>query len=143
MREIISEALAHRVNDPCIAPLTTVSRVLMAGDLTVATVYLTVQGDAATERRTMAAIGRATGFLKKMLASELTIRQCPELRFEVDEAAKQVRETMRLLDENRRNRADADELELDLDDDAGGEAVASDEERADDHSVDGDEESSP
>ncbi len=107
VREIISDAIAHRMNDPRVAPLTTVSRVRVAGDLTVATVYLTIPGDEAEERRTMAAIHHAAGFLQRMLAGRLDIRQCPELRFKVDEAAKRARETIRLIEENRRNRPDS------------------------------------
>ena len=109
VREIVSEAIAHRMNDPRVAPLTTVSRVRITGDLTIATVYLTVQGDAQAERRTMAAMQHAAGFLQRMVARQLDIRQCPELRFEVDEAVKRVRETMRLLDENRRSRPEESE----------------------------------
>ena len=110
VRDIVSEAIAHRMNDPRIAPLTTVSRVQMAGDLTVATVYLTVPGDEAAERLTMSAMRHAAGFLQRMVAHQLGIRQCPQVRFEVDETVRQVRETMRLLDENRRERAEHSEF---------------------------------
>ncbi len=110
VRDIVSEAIANRLNDPRVAPLTTVSRVQMAGDLTVATVYLTVPGDEATERLTMSAMRHATGFLQRVVAHQLGIRQCPELRFEVDETVRQVRETMRLLDDNRRERAEQPEF---------------------------------
>ena len=102
VREIVSDAIARRLNDPRVAPLTTVSRVTVTGDLSVATVYLTVVGDAAAETRTLAALQHAAGFVQRMVAHEVRIRQCPELRFEIDEAAKRVRETMRLLEENRR-----------------------------------------
>jgi ribosome-binding factor A len=103
VQRIISDAIEHKLNDPRVAPLTTVSRVKLTGDLTIATVYLTVPGDDAAERRTLRAIRHAGGFLQRMLAQELQVRQCPELRFEMDEAAKRARETMRLIAENVRN----------------------------------------
>ena len=124
VREIVSEAIARRINDPRLAPLTTVSRVEMNGDLTLAKVFLTVCGDAATERRTIAAMRHAAGYVQRMVAHELSIRQCPELRFELDETARRVRETMQLLAENQRNRGEAVdpavdvEPSLDPDDDA-------------------------
>jgi ribosome-binding factor A len=106
VQRIISDAIEHKLNDPRVAPLTTVSRVRMTGDLTVATVYLTVPGGDVLERQTLVAIRHATGYLQRMLAHELQVRQCPELRFEMDEAAKRAKETMRLIAENERNRPD-------------------------------------
>jgi len=108
VQRIVSDAIEHKLNDPRVAPLTTVSRVKVTGDLTIATVYLTVQGDEAAERRTLSAIRHAGGYLQRMVAQELRVRQCPELRFEMDEAAKRARETMRLISENIRNRPDGD-----------------------------------
>ena len=49
----------------------------------------------------------SAGHLKRfgtLEARDLTMRQCPELRFEIDEAVEGVRKTMELLDENRRHR---------------------------------------
>ncbi len=112
IQRIISDAIEHKLSDPRVAPLTTVSRVKLTGDLTIATVYLMVQGDETIERRTLRAIRHASGYLQRMVAQELTVRQCPELRFEMDEAAKLARETMRLIAENRRNRPEGeDEIE--------------------------------
>lgn len=103
VQEIVADAVDHRVRDPRVVPLTTVSRVEMSADLQIAKVYLTVPGGEAAERRTLAAIKHAGAYIQRMVAGELTIRQCPELRFEIDERAKRVRETMQLLAENRRN----------------------------------------
>lgn len=102
VQQIVSEAIGQKLADPRIAPLTTVSRVKMTGDLTIATVYLTVLGDESAERNTLRAIQHASGFLQRTLAQELQARQCPELRFELDQSAKRAKETLRLLAENRR-----------------------------------------
>jgi ribosome-binding factor A len=101
IREIVSEAISRKINDPRLAPLTTVSRVTVSGDLTIATVFFTVVGDAAVERRSLAALQHARGFIQHLVAEQIDMRQCPELRFELDEVAKKVRETMLILDENR------------------------------------------
>ena len=87
------------------------ARVEISGDLQIARVYLTVPGGEAAERRTLAAVRHAGGYIQRMVASELTIRQCPELRFDIDERAKRVRETMQLLEANRRNRPELFEEE--------------------------------
>ena len=52
----------------------------------------------------MAAIKHAGGFIQRLVASELSIRQCPELRFDIDDRAKKVRQMMDLLEKNRRGR---------------------------------------
>ena len=102
VRDIVAEAVHHRIHDPRVVPLTTVTRVEMSPDLQIARVYLSVHGGDAAERKTIAAIRHAGGFLQRMVARELSLRTCPELRFEIDERAKHVQQTMRLLEENRR-----------------------------------------
>ena len=104
IRDIVSQAIAHRLNDPRVEPLTTVTRVEMVGDLDIARIYLSVSGDAATERRTLQAIRHASGFIQRIVAKEMVIRQCPMIQFEIDEAAKIARETMTLMAENRRSK---------------------------------------
>ncbi|UCC29293.1 MAG: 30S ribosome-binding factor RbfA [Phycisphaerales bacterium] len=103
IRQVIGEAIVHRLNDPRVAPLTTVMRVEVTGDLLIARVYLSVQGDQAAEQRTLRAMRHAAGYIQRMLARRLPIRQCPELRFEIDEGIKGARRTMELLAENRRS----------------------------------------
>ena len=102
VQHVVGEAIAHRLHDPRVAPLTTVTRVEMTGDLLIAKVYLTVQGGEAVERRMLAGMRHAAGYIQRMLAGELSMRHCPELRFDIDESVKQVRRTMELLAENRR-----------------------------------------
>lgn len=102
VRQIVSEAIVRGLNDPRVAPLTTITRVEVTHDLLIARIFLSVQGGAAVESRTLAALKHATGHIKRMVARNLSIRQCPALRFEIDEVAKGTRLTMDLLAENRR-----------------------------------------
>lgn len=118
IREIVSEAITRKMNDPRLAPLTTVSRVTVSGDLTIATVFFTVVGDEAAERRSLAALQHARGFIQHLVAQQIDMRQSPELRFELDEVAKKVRETMLLLDENRLREPHLYEAEKSADDGA-------------------------
>lgn len=99
IRTVVSSAIAHRLHDPRLEPLTTVTRVALSPDLYVARVFVSVPGDAVAERRTEKALQQASGFMRKLLAKELTIRHCPELVFEIDRTIKKVQRTMELLDE--------------------------------------------
>jgi len=103
IRQVVGEAIVHRLNDPRVAPLTTVMRVEVTGDLVIARVYLSVQGGEAVEQLTLMAMRHAAGYIQRMLGRRLPIRQCPELRFEIDEGVKGARRTMELLAENRRS----------------------------------------
>ena len=124
VRAVVGEVILHRLQDPRIEPLTTVTRVEVTGDLLIAKVFLSVQGDDVGERRTLQAMRHAAGFIQRMLARELPVRHCPELRFEVDAGAKGARRTLELLEANRR-----EEPELYSSGSEGGEAGASDAER--------------
>lgn len=99
---IVGETIAQHINDPRVDPLTTVTRVEVTGDLLVAKVYLSVPGHESAEQRSLAGIRSAAGFIQRTVARELSIRQCPELKFDIDDQAKKVRRTMELLAENRR-----------------------------------------
>ncbi len=102
IHEVVADAFLHRLNDPRVSPMTTVTRVEMIGDMSVAKVFLIVHGGGAVERRTLAAVQNARGFVQRLLAQVLTMRQCPELRFEIDEQAKIAQRTLDILAENRR-----------------------------------------
>src|SRR5690554_5727231 len=93
VRQVVSEAIATRLSDPRIAPFSSVTRVEMSPDLEYARVYVSVMGEPATQRRTLAGLRSATGVVQRMLARELTIRHCPRLTFELDESIKKGAET--------------------------------------------------
>ncbi len=119
VQEVISDIIIRHLNDPRVEPLTTVTRVEVSGDFLIAKVYLSIQGDEAGERRTLQAIRHATGYMQKLLAERLVIRLCPQLRFEIDQAAKTAQRTMKLIEENRRIR----ESSVPAADDESGEGV--------------------
>ncbi|MCO6437812.1 MAG: 30S ribosome-binding factor RbfA [Phycisphaerae bacterium] len=101
IQQIVSEAIAFELQDPRIEPMTSVTRVEVTGDLLIARVFLSVMGGEPAERRTLSAVQHAGGFLQRLVARELNIRQSPDVRFEIDERIKKVRETLALLEQNR------------------------------------------
>ncbi|MFQ5591938.1 MAG: 30S ribosome-binding factor RbfA [Phycisphaerae bacterium] len=101
IRTIVSEVIAHRLHDPRVEKMTTVTRVVMSPDLLTAKVRLSIRGESGVQRRTLRAVRHAAGYIQRLLARELTMRHCPELRFEIDEAAEGLRRTMELLAENK------------------------------------------
>lgn len=97
VRTVVSGAIAGKLSDPRIEPLTSVTRVEVSGDLEHAKVFVSVMGAVAVQRRTMRGLASATGLLQTMVARELPIRQCPRLSFHLDESIKRGAETIRII----------------------------------------------
>ncbi len=107
IQTIVSETITYDLHDPRVVSLTTVTRVEMSPDMLQAKVYLSVMGSDADERTTLAGVQSAGGFIQRRVAGAVQLRHCPHLTFMIDEAANIARETMRILDENRRLRGEA------------------------------------
>ncbi|MFQ5413567.1 MAG: 30S ribosome-binding factor RbfA [Phycisphaerae bacterium] len=104
IQTVVAEEISFRLHDPRVARFTSVTRVEVAGDLSVARVYIVVAGDDAVERNTLRGVRHAAGRIQRTLAGRLQARQCPRLNFMLDESVKKVRHTLRILDANRRSR---------------------------------------
>ncbi|MFQ5463063.1 MAG: 30S ribosome-binding factor RbfA [Phycisphaerae bacterium] len=106
IRNILGEAMIHRMNDPRLNPLASIARVEMSPDLQIARVFVSVPGGETQERKSLSAMAHARGYLQRLVAAELSIRHCPELRFEVDQIGKKTMATLSLIEQNRRRRGD-------------------------------------
>ena len=106
IREVVSDAIANKLNDPRIASLTSVTRVEVSGDLQIARVYVSVLGRDGQCRSTMAGLNHAVGRIQRLVARRLTIRRCPEISFVLDESLKKAAEMQRLIKENVPDPAD-------------------------------------
>lgn len=103
IREIVSELLLRELQDPRVSSMTTVSRVEVTGDLSLAKVYISVLGTPTEERMSLAGLQHALPHFQRIVARELSIRQCPKLSFHVDKGMRNARETLRLIADNRRD----------------------------------------
>ena len=99
VREVVSEAIANKLNDPRIAPFSSVTRVEVSRDLEYARVYVSVMGPPEVQRRTMKGLESALGVVQRLVAGELRIRQCPRLSFHLDESIKRAAETIKIINE--------------------------------------------
>lgn len=99
IREVVSEAISSRLNDPRVETLSSVTRVEVTADLEHAKVWISVIGTDAVQRRTLAGLKSATGFIQSMVARELRMRTCPRLTFRLDESIKRGEEVLRLIEQ--------------------------------------------
>jgi ribosome-binding factor A len=84
IEQIVSQVVARELRDPGIAEIVSITRVEVAADVSVARIYVSAMGDEATRTSTMRALERSSGYVRRRLASELGIRQVPEVLWAVD-----------------------------------------------------------
>ncbi|MBX5451077.1 MAG: 30S ribosome-binding factor RbfA [Thermogemmatispora sp.] len=94
--EELSDLLRTRMKDPRIG-FVSITRVEVSGDLAHAKVYVSVLGSDEERNNTMAALKRATGFLRHELAGRLVLRHVPELVFKLDLSLEKGAEVMQLI----------------------------------------------
>lgn len=85
IRTETSDIMQRDLNDPRIG-FTSITEVVVSGDLRHAKIYVSVLGDEAAKRRTMAGLERARGHIRSELSARLTIRYVPEILFRLDES---------------------------------------------------------
>ena len=105
----LSRIIREEVKDPRIHPMTSVIAAEVAPDLKTCKVYISVYGDEEKKAETMAGLKSSEGFLRRMLARNLNLRNTPELFFILDESieygmymAEKIDELSREEEEKRR-----------------------------------------
>lgn len=90
LKEIIRERAAdfvlYRLGDPRVG-FCTVTKVNLAGDLSEATIHISVLGDEEDKRTTMRGLNKACGLLQSHVAAGLRTRTTPRITIELDETA--------------------------------------------------------
>jgi len=99
IRQTLAEVLLSRLSDPRIDPArTSVTRVEVPEDLLTATVYVSVLGDEAVERRTIRALRHAAGHVQELMMRRISLRHTPVLSFELDTRFKKTLQTLEIID---------------------------------------------
>ncbi len=100
--EMIQQELATMITfdlrDPRLA-FVSVTRVQVSPDLRHANVYISSLSGEEAETEIMAALRKASGFLRRQLGSRTTLRYVPELAFHFDDGLIQSQRMSDLLDE--------------------------------------------
>jgi ribosome-binding factor A len=115
-REII-DIVRNHARDPRIG-MVSVTDVQVAADLGSAKVFVTALGDDAEKSETVAGLKAAAPFIRSELGRRLTIRQIPELRFELDQTLEHAHRIEQLLGEVKQQERAAEEQKAGREDDA-------------------------
>ncbi|MCG3128499.1 MAG: Ribosome-binding factor A [Phycisphaerae bacterium] len=98
IRRIVAEQIQDGLHDPRVPSLTSVTRVDVAPDFSVADVHVSVMSAGPGAELCVAALRHAAGRIQSILAPQLTMRVCPRLRFHLDESLKRGFALTQLID---------------------------------------------
>ena len=115
IQRIVSELLIEGLKDPRIDPMTSVSKVELSNDTSVATIYFSIYGSQKTKEDTLDALENAKGYIRSRLAKVLEIGQVPELRFKIDESVEYSIEIQKILNKLNSESEEKQNKELDAD----------------------------
>ncbi len=97
IEQIVSQVLARELRDPGLEGITSITKVDVAADLSVTKLHVSIMGDEVKRQSTMRALERASGFVRRRLAEELTIRQTPEVIWVLDRSIERGDRVLALL----------------------------------------------
>lgn len=104
LRQEMTSIIARDVDDPRIG-FATITDVQTAPDLRHAKVLVSVIGQPAERRATLAALGHAMPFVRHELGKRLRLKRIPEFHLELDDTVERGTRILHLLDELEAGRA--------------------------------------
>lgn len=87
LKEVISEIIRHKVRNPKIAELTTITNVDITTDLHYAKVHVSVIGDESVRKETVEGLNSAASYIAVLTSKKVVMRYFPELTFILDTSA--------------------------------------------------------
>jgi len=94
----LAQLIRDEVRDPRVSPFATICEVEVTSDLSLARIYISAVGDD-EDSETVPALQKASGFLRRKLASLMKLRHVPELRFILDDTALRAENISRVIND--------------------------------------------
>jgi len=85
MKKELGDIITRKLKDPRVG-FVTVTDVEVTGDLSMATVYITVLGDEEQQANTLKGLEKAKGFIRSEIGKRIRLRIVPEITFAMDES---------------------------------------------------------
>lgn len=98
LRKVLAEAIQTRLHDPRIPTITSITRVEVSADFSVARVHVSVLDTPARQALCIRALQSSAGHLRRLLRPHLRLRTIPALDFRLDDSLKRGFETCQILD---------------------------------------------
>jgi ribosome-binding factor A len=94
--------IRSELSDPRIGTVVSVIRAEVTADLKYCKIWVSVPGDETTQADTMAALGKASGFIRRRIAETVNLRHTPEITFIYDDSIAYGMRMRRLIDETNK-----------------------------------------
>lgn len=111
IRQLVADLIQNRLSDPRIPPITSITRVEVSSDLTLARVYVSVFARDGLKGPCIDALQSSAGMMRRQLGRELRIRRIPTLEFRLDESLQRGFQTVQEIDEVMRELGEVPEWE--------------------------------
>jgi len=108
IQQELANMILRDLDDPRVRPLTSVTRVKISEDLSIADIFITVMGTPGQQTAALNALKHSAGMMRTRLTKDLSLRQAPFLKFHLDEDLKKELAVMELLDQVARENAELD-----------------------------------
>ncbi len=102
VRKVVSDLLSTRIKDPRIG-FTSVVKVEVTKDLSIAKVHVSVFGSQEDKERTMSGLRSAQGLVRSEVGKALGIRHAPEIQFVLDKGIEHSIKVSKILNEIKRS----------------------------------------
>ena len=100
IREVVSDIIQNRLNDPRITGLVSITEVDISPDLRNAQILLSIMAeDEKAARKTFMAIKHATSHIRSLLGDKLSLRFLPIITFQEDKKLKKTLETLKIIEQ--------------------------------------------
>src|SRR5512136_484950 len=99
IRQEITDLLQREAKDPRLSVMVSVTRVSVPADMHFAKVFVSVLGTEEEKKGLLAGLHAASGFLRRELASRLSLRYTPDLSFVYDDTMEQAGKVIQLIDQ--------------------------------------------
>jgi ribosome-binding factor A len=99
LRQEITQLLQREAKDPRLSVMVSITRVSVSADMHYAKVFVSVMGTEEEKKGLLAGLHAASGFLRRELASRLSLRYTPDLTFVYDDTMEQAGKVIQLIDQ--------------------------------------------
>ena len=99
----LSQIIRNEIKDPRIAMMTSVTAVEVAPDLKTCKAYISVLGDDKAKEDTIAGLRSAEGYVRRLLAKNVNLRNTPEIQFVLDQSVEYGVTMSKLIDDVNRD----------------------------------------
>lgn len=103
LKKEISEIINQKLKNPNVG-FVTVTEVEVTGDLSLASVYVTVLGEEKARKKSLEGLEKSKGFIKSEIAHRMDLRIVPDLKFKYDESIDYGNKIERMIAELNRDK---------------------------------------